>query len=99
MSQNHIVEWLKRNGISEIELDEIVHEAAMGGFVHALNQEVKPSSQESILQSGETVASDVNNAGLTSQVEFLIGHFGADKLAAERIAGELDLDLPLQFSI
>jgi hypothetical protein len=91
MASNTIAVWLERNSIGEADLDEMVHEAVMAGSVPALNEEVEPSGQEEVLLSSESRASSINNGGLIEQIEFLVGHFGTEKLAAKAIAGELDL--------
>lgn len=65
--------WMRQEGLSESDLDELVHEKAQSHANSELNEAAAPSAQDSQLDSCEALASSVNNAGMLSQLEFLQG--------------------------
>lgn len=95
LTVSDIQSWLRISGASDDALDDLVYDAAMNSATPALNQEGDADSQEEILEDNEAVASNVNNGGIHSQLEYLAKGFDSLSELAEFLKKELALpDFP-----
>lgn len=91
MQAADIVAWLTAHGKTEIDIDDLVHDAFMDGTCPALNEEPSDRGQEGMLQSAEQDVSDINNGGLNDQIAYLVRYYRSAEDAAEAIAEALKL--------
>jgi hypothetical protein len=68
----------RERGISEITLDELVHETSSHAVMAGVNATANPRKQEAVLDEGSRKGSSVNNAGMESQIQFLLEQRGFD---------------------
>ena len=61
-------------GLEEDALDDAVHECAQAGSLDELNSTDDDAEQEDIISSSEIDASEINNGGVESQIEYLLRH-------------------------
>jgi molybdopterin/thiamine biosynthesis adenylyltransferase len=71
-----LLDLCRQRGLTEEDLDELVHEAAAQAAMPAVNKETSGTRQEGILDSAEQSASRVNNEGLEAQIDCLIRQYG-----------------------
>jgi hypothetical protein len=67
-----LVELAEGLGVDETDLDEVVHECAQGETLDELNGTDAVEEQEEIISGSEERASEINNGGLESQIEYLL---------------------------
>jgi len=73
MSDERVVHLLKRaEGCDEDALDELVHTTCQSDVEEALNSTDDEAEQEEIIGRAEHKASEINNGGFQSQIQFLI---------------------------
>jgi hypothetical protein len=70
-------------GLPEDALDGAVHDAAQEETLDRLNATEGEDGQEDVLSAAERKASEVNNGGVRSQIEYLLE--GLDREAVERL--------------
>lgn len=81
-TQNRMNEELlticRARGLTEEDLDEIVHDAAASEALPQVNEEARQSKQENLLSDASQKASRINNKGVEAQVEYLVEQRGFD---------------------
>ena len=77
--KKELLELCRQRGLTEEDLDELVHEAAAQAAMPALNKETSGTRQEGVLDSAEQRASRINNEGLEAQIGCLIRRYGAEE--------------------
>jgi recombinational DNA repair ATPase RecF len=83
-----LLQICRERGLRCEDLDEVVHDAAEKAATSQLNRMAETSQQEAILSDYGSRASRINNSGLRTQVEFLIGICGEEE--ARKILLEVD---------
>ncbi len=67
-----LVIWCRQHGLSETDLDDLVHDAVASEKMPEINETPNASAQESILGSAEAQGATINNQGLEEQIAFLV---------------------------
>lgn len=75
-----LLEVIRDQDIEEDALDELVHECAQQESLAEVNNANDPDEQEEVISGSEVRASEINNSGWRSQVEYLLQHNTAEWL-------------------
>ena len=75
---DELLKLCQARGLTEEDLDELVHDAAVGGALPQVNEEASKSQQENLLDAASRKASSINNEGMDAQVNYLVEQHGFD---------------------
>lgn len=73
-----IIDSLKKAGIDETELDDLIFDIASHEAATAANLEENEQGQENVIDAQFLDASAINNGGMQAQVKALIDYYGLE---------------------
>ena len=80
-------------GLEEDALDDAVYDCAQEESLGSLNAEEDPEEQETIIGESESRASEINNGGFESQIEYLLENSGYEETERLlRAAADAEMD-------